>query len=240
MSLLPADNEADTAVQTQESSHEGILLLDKPRGKSSFFLVHLLRKKLGVRKIGHTGTLDPFATGLMVMLVGRRYTKMAGQMQCMDKTYLAELFFGVETDSYDCDGREVARSALIPSREEVEAALSLFQGDVQQVPPMFSAKKQGGQRLYVLARQGKEVERKPVSIHLQIEVLEYCYPYLRLRIACSKGTYIRSVAYDLGRALRCGAHLTALRRVVSGTFSIEAALSVEQLFTTPIPALPWQ
>lgn len=240
MSLLPTDNEEVIPVQTQASPPEGILLLDKPPGKTSFFLVHLLRKKLGVRKIGHTGTLDPFATGLMVMLVGRRYTKMADQMQCSNKTYLAELFFGVETDSYDCDGREIARSDLMPSKEEVEAALSLFQGDVQQIPPMFSAKKQCGQRLYVLARQGKEVERKPVLIHLQIELLEYCYPYLRLCIACSKGTYIRSIAYDLGRALGCGAHLTALRRVVSGTFSIDAALSIEQLFITPIPALPWQ
>lgn len=219
---------------------EGILLVDKPNKKTSFFLVHLLRKKLGVRKIGHTGTLDPFATGLMVLLVGRRYTRLAEQLQQSNKTYVAELFLGKTTDTYDCEGKEMAQSSHIPSKEQVESALLCFQGKVEQIPPMFSAKKQSGTRLYQLARQGKEVERAPVPIHLSTEFLEYAYPYLRLRIACSKGTYIRSIAHDLGQILGCGAHLTALRRTVSGTFTIEEALSVEALLATPIDALPWR
>ncbi len=223
-----------------EALPEGILLLDKPKGKTSFFLVHLLRKKLGVKKIGHTGTLDPFATGLMVMLVGRRYTKLAETLQQSNKTYLAELFLGKTTDTYDCEGRERALSDILPSNEQVASALSCFQGNLEQIPPMFSAKKQAGKRLYELARQGKEVERKPVSIHVATELLEYCYPFLRLRITCSKGTYIRSIAHDLGQMLGCGAHLTALRRTTSGAFTIEEALSVDTLFDTPIDSLPWR
>lgn len=244
MNLPPTDetmacNEKVEGI-VREVPLEGILLVDKPIKKTSFFLVHLLRKKLGVRKIGHTGTLDPFATGLMVLLVGRRYTKLAEQLQQSDKTYVAELFLGKTTDTYDCEGKETAQSSHIPSKEQVESALLCFQGKVEQIPPMFSAKKQSGKRLYQLARQGKEVERAPVSIHLSTEFLEYAYPYLRLRIACSKGTYIRSIAHDLGQALGCGAHLTALRRTLSGAFTVEEALSVETLLATPIDALPWR
>lgn len=244
MNLPPLDGMTASNEEAEKSVSgvlpEGILLLDKPTKKTSFFLVHLLRKKLGVRKIGHTGTLDPFATGLMIMLVGRRYTRLAEPLQQSDKTYVAELFLGKTTDTYDCEGREVSRSDSIPSIEQVESALLHFQGNVQQIPPMFSAKKQFGIRLYQLARQGKEVERLPVSIHLSTELMEYAYPYLRLRIACSKGTYIRSIAHDLGQALRCGAHLTALRRTVSGAFTVEEALSVETLLATSIDTLPWR
>lgn len=200
---------------------EGILLLDKPRGKTAFSLVGALRRILGVRKIGHAGTLDPFATGVMVMLIGRHYTRLSDQFLCRDKEYLAEIFLGIETDSYDCDGAIVKRSELIPSREQVESALQQFQGEIEQIPPMFSAKKINGQKLYDLARKGKTVERMPVKVQVEMKILSYEYPYIKVAVKCSKGTYIRSLAHDIGSVLGCGAHLTNLRRTRSGSFTIE-------------------
>lgn len=215
--------------QTQENSCEGILLLDKPVGKTSFHLVATLRKKLGVRKIGHAGTLDPFATGVMVMLVGRNFTKLSDSFLHHDKEYVAKAKLGVATDTYDCEGEVVATSEQVPSLEEVKQALEKFQGEIQQIPPMYSAKKVNGQKLYDMARKGQVIERAPVTLTVETEMLAYEYPYLTLRIKCSKGTYIRSIAHDLGQLLGCGAHLVELTRTRSGHFAVENCLAWDSL-----------
>lgn len=229
-------NEKRVAMTTLPPPHpsEGILLLNKPKGSSSFSLVRKLRKLVGVQKIGHAGTLDPFATGVMVMLIGRRYTKLSNQFLEADKVYWAELRLGLSTDTYDCEGRVTRTSDFIPSIEEVRAALELFQGEVSQVPPMFSAKKQQGKKLYELARRGIEVERPAVKVRLLTEFIEYSYPFLRLKVSCSKGTYIRSLAQDLGDTLGCGAHLTNLTRLKSGKYELSACLSWEELENSTI------
>jgi tRNA pseudouridine55 synthase len=203
---------------------EGLLLVDKPQGRTSFSLIRALRKLTGIRKIGHAGTLDPFATGVMVMLIGRDYTRLSDKLLLQDKEYLAEVSLGVSTDTYDCDGKVVARSKKIPSPEQIEKALRYFQGQIEQVPPMFSAKKVGGKKLYELARKGEEIERAPAIVHVDTTLLTYEYPHLSIRIACSKGTYIRSIAHELGQRLGCGAHLSQLKRTRSGRFLIEDCL----------------
>lgn len=195
--------------------------MDKPRGKTSFSLVAALRRILGVKKIGHAGTLDPFATGVMVMLIGRDYTKLSDQLLSADKEYTACMHLGKATDTYDCDGEVISESPHIPTAQEIMQALPSFQGEIEQVPPMFSAKKINGQKLYDLARQGKTVERAPVKVKVDMQVLEYNYPLLHIHVTCTKGTYIRSLAHDLGVKLGCGAHLTTLRRTRSGQFSID-------------------
>lgn len=211
---------------------EGILLIDKPKGCTSFSLVQNLRKRLKVKKIGHAGTLDPFATGVMVMLVGRRYTRLSDQFLCRDKEYLAEVHLGITTDTYDSEGTIIGESSLIPSLENIQESLTSFQGEIEQIPPMYSAKKKQGKKLYELARKGVEVEREPVKINLQTQLISYEYPRLVLRIACSKGTYIRSIAYDLGQLLKCGAHLNNLKRTRSGTFTLENCIG-EAEFLSP-------
>lgn len=207
----------------------GLLLVDKPRGKSSFFLVSLLRKILNVKKIGHAGTLDPLATGVMVMLIGKQYTTRSNEFLCDDKEYLAEIRLGITTDSYDADGVILATSDRIPVAKELEEAITHFQGEIEQIPPMFSAKKIKGERLYYLARKGKQVERPPSHVRVQLTLLSYNYPYVVARIACSKGTYIRSIAHDLGVLLHTGAHLTQLQRTRSGNFTLEECLNIDHL-----------
>lgn len=204
-----------------KGSFEGVLLIDKPQGKTSFSLVSSLRRLFNVQKIGHAGTLDPMATGVMVMLVGKKYTRLSDQFLCSHKEYLAEVTLGITTDSYDAEGSVTDTSPLIPTETEVLEALKQFQGFVQQVPPMFSAKKQQGQKLYDLARKGIEVERPAVEVHLNTVFIQYEYPRVLLRVECSKGTYIRSIAHDLGKLLGCGGHLSALRRTRSGDFHID-------------------
>ena len=225
----------NSAPENNLSKTQGILLIDKPRGKTSFSLVSLLRKITKERKIGHAGTLDPFATGLMILLVGKSFTRLSDQFLTQEKEYRATLQLGISTDSFDCDGTEISRSDLIPAFEEIENALCLFQGEVLQTPPMFSAKKVQGKKLYELARKGIVIERSACRVTLHTTLLSYNYPHLELQIRCSKGTYIRSIAHDLGTHLGCGAHLTELRRLRSGGFSIEDAVTTEQLLTSPLP-----
>lgn len=218
-------------------SVEGILLVDKPVNKSSFACVAAARRRLGVKKIGHGGTLDPFATGLIVLLVGRNYTKRAGEFLEGNKEYQATALLGVATDSYDCDGVEQARSELIPTLTEVEAVLSRFQGAIEQIPPMFSAKKIAGTRLYELARKGITVERKASLVHVTCRIIRYSYPELEFHVTCSKGTYIRSLAHDIGIALGSYAHLTKLRRLSSGPFSLSNAIDFASLQDPNFPIL---
>lgn len=205
---------------SQNESSYGLLLLDKPRGKTSFHMVATLRRLLGVQKIGHAGTLDPFATGVMVMLIGRTFTRLSDQFLCADKEYIAQVRLGVSTNTYDCEGVVTQESSLQPTPEQIDAALAYFQGEIEQIPPMFSAKKQQGKKLYELARQGKEVERQPVKIKLVTRLLSYEYPFVNIAVSCSKGTYIRSIAHDFGLMLGCGGHLTSLQRTRSGCFHL--------------------
>lgn len=210
---------------------KGVLLVDKPRGKTSFSLVTALRKKTGIQKIGHAGTLDPFATGLMILLIGKEFTRLSDTYMSTEKEYEATLTLGVSTDSYDCDGQITATSTYIPTLAEVESALLHFQGTTQQIPPMFSAKKVQGKPLYKLARKGITLPRAPVQVTLKTLLTSYNYPYLSLHITCSKGTYIRSIAHDLGTLLTCGAHLSELRRLRSGTHHVADSIPGDLLYT---------
>lgn len=215
----------------------GILLVDKPKGKTAFSLVACLRRILKVQKIGHAGTLDPFATGVMVMLIGKKYTRLSDQFLCEDKEYLAQMHLGIVTDTYDCEGEVQQRSDVVPTLAELESAIAQFQGEIDQVPPMFSAKKINGQKLYDLARKGKTVERKAVKVKVQTRLLKYEYPYAFISVSCSKGTYIRSIAHDLGAVLGCGAHLANLQRTRSGPHALEACYDGSLLYSPDVDAI---
>lgn len=213
---------------------EGILLIDKPVGKTSFNLVAVLRRLLNVRKIGHAGTLDPLASGVMVLLIGRKFTRLSDRLLAQDKEYLATLTLGKTTDSYDSEGQTTNTSEIVPTLAQVQEALARFQGAVDQIPPMFSAKKQQGVKLYELARKGKTVERAAVQVTMKCTLISYNYPEIKLDVACSKGTYIRSIAHDLGQLLGCGAHLSALRRTRSGPFTIDQCIDGAALNSLPL------
>ncbi|HSX11105.1 MAG TPA: tRNA pseudouridine(55) synthase TruB [Chlamydiales bacterium] len=201
-------------------NNNGILLVDKAAGSTSFYLVSLLRRLTHIEKIGHAGTLDPFATGVMVMLIGQDYTRRSNEFLNKDKEYRATLQLGLATDTYDIEGQITSRSDKIPTPQEIALALAAFQGEISQIPPMFSAKKVEGKKLYDLARKGITIERQPVKVQLQIKLVSYNYPMLDIEVACSKGTYIRSLAHDIGQFLGCGAHLFELARTRSGAFHI--------------------
>ncbi|OEH44087.1 tRNA pseudouridine(55) synthase TruB, partial [Chlamydia psittaci] len=157
---------------------EGILLIDKPQGRTSFSLIRALTKLLGEKKVGHAGTLDPFATGVMVILVGRRFTRLSDVLLFEDKEYEAVAHLGTTTDSFDCDGKIVGRSKKVPSLEEILIAASYFQGEIQQIPPMFSAKKVQGKKLYEYARKGLSIERKSATVQVNLQITNYEYPLL--------------------------------------------------------------
>ena len=211
-------------------SESGILLLDKPVGLSSNAALGRAKRVLGLRKAGHTGTLDPLASGLLVLCFGEA-TKVAGFLLDSDKTYLAEVFLGATTETDDAEG-EIVRRRPVPVLDDdrIESALARFRGPIEQVPPMYSALKQGGERLYRLARRGEVVERppRPVVIH-ELQLQSRQGERLRLAVRCSKGAYIRSLARDLGEALGCGAHLSALRRTRSAPFDVADAVTLEAL-----------
>jgi tRNA pseudouridine55 synthase len=200
---------------------EGILPICKPRSKTSFSLVSIMRRLTHIRTIGHAGTLDPFADGVMVVLIGKRFTQLSNRFLNQDKQYRATVHLGIATDSYDIEGQIISQSPLIPTLSEIEETLIKFQGTILQTPPMFSAKKIEGKKLYELARKGITVERQAVPVTLRIELIDYSYPRLELNVHCSKGTYIRSLAYDIGIELTCGAHLCALTRTRSGKLTLD-------------------
>ncbi len=199
---------------------EGILLVNKPSGRTSFSLVAAIRRRLGVKKVGHAGTLDPFATGVMILLVGRDYTRLSDSFLGQDKEYRARILLGVSTDSFDCDGQVQERSDVVPTIEEIEKVVAAFQGEIDQVPPMFSAKKINGQKLCDLARKGKVVDRLPSRVKVETQIIHYEYPYLDIRVKCSKGTYIRSIAHEIGIALGSFGHLIELQRTQSGKYAL--------------------
>ncbi|MBI5774699.1 MAG: tRNA pseudouridine(55) synthase TruB [Verrucomicrobia bacterium] len=209
---------------------DGALLVDKPAGLTSHDIVDFVRGHTGLKKVGHCGTLDPNATGLLVLLLGRA-TKLAEKLVADDKVYEGTIQFGVETDSYDCDGKITATHPVPPlTLDQLNEAADTFIGDQQQLPPMVSAVKMKGVPLYKLARQGVEVERKPRNVHIYtFQFTDYAEPVGWFRCACTKGTYVRALAHDLGRKLGCGAHLRNLRRLVSGRFDVADAIELEQL-----------
>lgn len=208
---------------------DGALLLDKPAGLSSNAALQQARKALGARKAGHAGTLDPLATGLLVTLFGEA-TKFAGSLLDQDKEYLATLRLGEKRSTGDAEGEVVATGPLTVPAEGIPEALARLTGVIEQVPPMYSALKRDGVALYTLARQGATVERAPRRIEIKaLEVLRYEPPHLEIRVACSKGTYIRTLAEDLAAQLGTVAYLAALRRTRSGTFRIEDACTLPQL-----------
>lgn len=217
----------------------GVFVIDKPAGPTSFKMVSGVRRALGMKKVGHAGTLDPFATGLLVVCAGRPATRMISMMMDGQKEYLATLCLGVETETFDPEGAVVARRPVNPLRaEQIEECLRLFRGEQLQVPPIYSALKHQGKPLYHYARQGISIEKAPRRIF--IETLERTdggvdlaggeEVQLSLRVVCSKGTYIRSLAADIGKSLGCGAHLIQLRRIKSGFFNLKDSVPGAELF----------
>jgi len=215
---------------------DGILLLDKPRGMSSNHALQAARRLLSARKAGHTGSLDPLASGLLPLCFGEA-TKLSQFLLDADKGYWAVFRLGVSTDTYDADGAVTATRPVNVTAAEVERALGAFRGAIEQLPPMYSAVKIGGQPLYKLARAGETAERalRPVVVR-RFELLDLRGDRLEVAIDCSKGTYVRTLAHDLGEVLGCGAHVAELRRVASGGFRIEQAVTLEALEALPDPA----
>lgn len=208
---------------------DGVFLLDKPIGLTSNDALQKARRLFSAAKGGHTGTLDPLATGLLPLCFGEA-TKFSADLLDADKTYEAEIRLGVITDSGDAEGRVVATAAVNVSESDISRVLPLFTGAIQQIPPMHSALKLNGRPLYELARKGIEVERQPRAVTIYaIDTLGFSGDCLTLRVACSKGTYIRVLAADIGQALGCGAHLTALRRTVVGDLDLSNAVTLPQL-----------
>jgi tRNA pseudouridine55 synthase len=210
------------------SPFDGALLVDKPAGPTSHDVVDAIRRRFRIKKVGHCGTLDPNATGLLVIVLGRG-TKLSESLMSADKVYEGQIKFGEETNTCDADGELVA-SCPVPelTLAQLDAAAAQFLGDQMQTPPMVSAIKKDGVPLYKLARKGIDVERKPRLVHVYtFRFTGYTAPVAAFRIACTKGTYVRSLAHELGQRIGCGAHLLSLRRLDSGRFSVNDSLSLD-------------
>ena len=235
MRMLTRHTVQDIATWTLDARNTGngaIALIDKGKSWTSFDIVAKLRGMLGVKKIGHAGTLDPLATGILIVCIGRPATKIIDQYQAHKKRYLATIKLGASTDSLDA---ETPENIFVPissnvNKDSIALLLQQFIGDIQQVPPIYSALKKNGIPLYKLARRGEETEILPrdITIH-SIDFVSYHHPTLILDISCSKGTYIRSIANDFGKMLNSGGTLIRLRRTKSGTFDVEKAFTVDAL-----------
>lgn len=232
----------------QTASYHCIINLYKPVGPSSHDMVHELRKLLGCQKIGHAGTLDPFASGVLVMGVGHG-TKILEYLQHQKKTYLMTLQLGWITDTFDCSGKTVEQNEVTVSEADIIRVVQQFVGGYDQVPPQYSAKKIGGKKLYELARKGKIIQMPPRPVEIDaIEVVKIERPDVTVKVICGEGTYMRSLAMDIGYELGCGATALSLQRTKIGNFSIEEAASInemttkEEFLTNLLPidrALPW-
>ncbi len=217
-----------------DASIDGVLRVDKAPGMTSHDVVGIVRRALGTKKVGHCGTLDPLATGLLLITIGRG-TKIQDLLMSEDKEYVGTLKLGEVTTSQDSDG-EVTETKPVPelTPEQIEAAFAKYRGDFYQTPPMVSAIKKDGVPLYKLARQGQTVEREPRFVHVYgHEILAVRPPEIDFRVVCSKGFYVRTYAHDIGQDLGCGAHLRSLRRTKSGRFDVEGAVTIEELKTRP-------
>ncbi len=213
---------------------DGVLLIDKPAGCTSHDVVDFVRRRFQFKKVGHCGTLDPLATGLLMLVIGKA-TKIQDLLMAEDKEYAGTMKLGATTDSQDADG-QVLEEKPVPdlTPAQIEAAFRKYTGDFYQMPPMVSALKQGGVPLYKLARAGKTVEREPRLVHVSsFTIEEVALPLIRFRLGCSKGFYVRTYCHDIGSDLGCGAHLVQLSRLKSGNFSLERALSWTALQETP-------
>ena len=211
-------------------SLDGVLLVDKAPGMTSHDVVAITRRRLNTKRVGHCGTLDPLATGLLIVVIGKG-TKIQDLLMAEDKEYVGTMKLGEITDSQDADG-EVLETREVPALtpEQINAAFAKFHGDFYQTPPMVSAIKKEGVPLYKLARQGKTVEREPRFVHVYAHEVEAVrLPEIDFRVVCSKGFYVRTYAHDIGEELGCGAYLASLRRTKSGRFSCEGAVTVDQL-----------
>lgn len=215
---------------------QGVLLVDKPKSWTSFDVVNYVRRMVATHegkkpkntKVGHTGTLDPLATGLLVLLVGKEYTRRATELTKVDKTYEVTMKLGQTSTTGDEEGEKNSVSDMQPTSEAIASALKQFTGDIMQTPPAFSAMRVNGQRAYKLAREGKPVvlEARPVHIE-RIDLTEYAYPYVRFTAHVSSGTYIRSLVEDLGKTLQTGAYMSDLRRTQVGNFDIKQAVQIK-------------
>lgn len=221
-----------------ENGIDGVLLVDKEPGMTSHDVVAITRRALNTKKVGHCGTLDPLATGLLLITIGRG-TKIQDLLMSEDKEYVGTLELGKTTTSQDADG-EIVTTNPVPefSREQLDNAFAKFHGDFYQTPPMVSAIKKDGVPLYKLARQGKEVEREPRFVHVYAhEIQAVRMPEIDFRVVCSKGFYVRTYAHEIGQELGCGAHLKALRRTKSGRFDVEGAVTIAELKAGPVDAI---
>jgi tRNA pseudouridine55 synthase len=217
---------------------DGVLLVDKPSDHTSHDVVARLRRKLNMKRIGHAGTLDPMATGLMILLIGKA-TKISQYLISLDKAYEGTVELGKVTDSQDADG-EMLETRPVPAFTEADmrAAMAGFLGDQYQMPPMFSAIKIDGVALYKNARKGVEVEREPRFIRvMSFELTRFALPHFDFKLRCTKGTYVRTVAHDLGQKLGCGAHLSALRRTATDKFNLSDALTLDQIEALSLPEI---
>ena len=222
---------ANRNVKYENSDLEGFLLVDKEAGPTSHDIVDLVRKAINIRKVGHAGTLDPFASGLLLLAIGKA-TKKIQQFVGLDKTYVAKLRFGATSDTMDRTGQVSAVRCQLSgvSEEKIKGVLKSFTGEIEQIPPMFSAKKVGGKKLYELARKGNTIEREPrkITIH-SLEMIKYEWPFLDIKVRASSGTYIRSLAHDIGETLKCGAYLEELRRTAIGDMKVEDSVTLDNL-----------
>ena len=228
---------------------DGILLVDKPTDWTSHDVVNVVRRRFRQNKVGHCGTLDPAATGLLVIVIGKG-TKLSQHLSGENKVYEGTITLGIETDTQDAEGKTVAEFDYSHiTNEMVEGLKEQFSGTIEQVPPMFSAIKKDGKTMYQLAREGKVVEREARSITIkELEISKIEVPNFDVFVDCTKGTYIRTLAFDMGKALDCGAHLSRLRRLKSGQFNIENSVDMETLKTwelenliehiLPLPEIP--
>jgi tRNA pseudouridine55 synthase len=222
----------------QPREMEGILLIDKPRDHTSHDVVARLRGKLKMRRIGHAGTLDPMATGLLIILVGKA-TRVSQYLISLDKEYEGTVEFGKVTDTQDADGEMMETRPVPPLTEaELKTAVAGFLGDQYQMPPMYSAIKIDGVPLYKSARKGEDVEREPRFIRVMSwEITRFGLPQFDFRLRCTKGTYVRTLAHDLGQKVGCGAHLAALRRTATDKFNVSQALTMEQIQAMTLPEI---
>ena len=217
-------------MQQSSATPDGVLLVDKAAGMTSHDVVALVRRRLQIQKVGHCGTLDPLATGLLLLTLGRG-TKIQDLLMAEDKEYSGTMTLGMVTTTQDKDGEVIERGEVPPLKEEtIRAAFEKFRGDFYQTPPMVSAIKQAGVPLYKLARQGKTVEREPRLVHIyRYSIDRVTLPEIDFTVVCSKGFYVRTYAHDIGAELGCGAHLYSLRRVKSGRFDVANAITVNEI-----------
>lgn len=223
----------------KERNHiDGILLVDKPADWTSFDVVNCIRRRFNLDKTGHCGTLDPFATGLLVILLGKA-TKLQDALMARQKRYTGTMMLGVRTDSQDLTGQPVSQCDVpFLTLQSLQSMANAFLGDIMQIPPMHSAIKVDGRPLYKLARRGQEVDRQPRPVHISRFDITACnLPLADFTVECSKGTYIRTLAADLGEKAGCGAHLTALRRISSGSHDVADAYQLDQVRSWDLEAL---